>query len=78
MRVSAAQQRRAERVTHLAMGLLLVGYVYLPVSNFGRNVVRYVALPVLVASGLVMWQAARIRRWRRARAADRSVETLAP
>jgi thiosulfate reductase cytochrome b subunit len=58
----AAQQRRLERLVHLAAGAVLAAYVYLPLGNAIAGVIRWVVLPMLVLSGLAMWQMARIRR----------------
>lgn len=76
-RASAARQRRAQRLAHLVAGVLLLGYVYLPVPGGARSIVRFLVLPVLVATGVVMWQAPRLRRMRRALAATRTVGTPA-
>jgi hypothetical protein len=58
----AAQQRRLERMVHLAAGAVLAAYVYLPLGDAVADVIRWVVLPMLVLSGLAMWQMARIRR----------------
>jgi thiosulfate reductase cytochrome b subunit len=69
--VTAAQQRKVQRAVHLVTGLMLVAYVYLTPSGAAQNVIRFVALPVLVATGIAMWQAPRIRRLRQGSAARR-------
>ena len=69
MALSVGQQRRAERIAHLVAGMVLLGYVYVPIPDRLQDSVRYLVVPVLVATGLAMWQAARFRRWRRRRAA---------
>lgn len=58
----AAQQRRLERAVHLAAGVVLAAYVYLPLGDALADLIRWVVLPILVFSGLAMWQMARIRR----------------
>jgi hypothetical protein len=63
--MTAAQQRRVQRGVHLAAALVLTGYVYAPIGAQLQDVVRFVVLPVLVVTGIAMWQAARIRRLRR-------------
>jgi hypothetical protein len=40
----------------------LLAYVYLPLGAELEAAVRLAAFPVLVLTGLAMWQAARIRR----------------
>lgn len=57
-----ALQRRLERVVHLVAGVVLIAYVYLPLGDAVAHMVRWVVIPVLVGSGIAMWQAARIRR----------------
>lgn len=76
-RPSAARQRGVQRLAHLVAGVLLLGYVYLPVPGGAQSVVRLLVLPVLVATGVAMWQAPRLRRMRRALAAIRAGSTPA-
>jgi hypothetical protein len=62
--------RGRQRVAHLVAGLVLVVYVYVP-GGPGvvlETAVRWVVVPALVGSGVVMWQWAKIRRWMRKRA----------
>jgi hypothetical protein len=56
-------------VAHLVGGVLLIAYVYVPGGPGAVLVtaVRWVVLPVLAGSGVVMRQWARIRRWMRKR-----------
>jgi thiosulfate reductase cytochrome b subunit len=72
--MTAAQQRKAQRIAHLAAALMLVAYLYAPLEAQLQDAVRFVVLPVLVVTGIAMWQAPRIRRLRksvtRARALD--------
>jgi hypothetical protein len=66
---SAKQVRTLQRLAHLLTGALLVAYVYLPLAA-GSPVevaIRWFALPVLVLSGIVMWQWPRLRRLARQR-----------
>ncbi len=63
--MTAAQQRRVQRAVHLAAGFLLIAYLYGPLAAQLQDAVRFVALPALVATGIAMWQAARIRRLRK-------------
>ena len=73
MSLSAGQQRKAERSVHLVAAVVLLGYVYAPSPDWAATGMRYVVFPLLVATGVAMWQAARIRRrWRNklTRAAD--------
>lgn len=63
--MTAAQQRRAQRVVHLAAAFVLIAYLYAPLEAQLQDAVRFVVLPLLVVTGIAMWQAPRIRRLRR-------------
>jgi hypothetical protein len=71
--MTAARQRKAQRVVHLAAALVPVGYLYAPLEAQLQDAVRFVVLPVLVVTGIAMWQGPRIRRLRKnvTRTADR-------
>lgn len=56
------QQRKLERAVHLAAGVIVAAYIYLPLGDTVTGAIRWAVLPALVFSGLAMWQAARIRR----------------
>jgi thiosulfate reductase cytochrome b subunit len=62
--MTAAQQRKAQRVVHLAAALLLIAYLYAPLAAQLQDAVRFLALPALVVTGIAMWQAPRMRRLR--------------
>lgn len=64
--MTAAEQRKALRL-HLITGVALVAYVYAPAPAELREVVRFLILPVLVLTGVAMWQAPRLRRLRKTR-----------
>lgn len=63
--ISNKRLRDMERIIHIALGVVLLAYVYglsgdpEPFTLF----VRVVAFPVLVGSGFAMWQWPRVRRW---------------
>jgi thiosulfate reductase cytochrome b subunit len=63
--MTAAQQRKGQRVVHLAAALLLIAYLYAPLAAQLQDAVRFLALPALVVTGIAMWQAPRMRRLRR-------------
>lgn len=60
----AKQTRDLQRLTHLLTGTLLIAYVYLPLGpgSPAQAAIRWIALPVLVSSGVLMWQWPRLRR----------------
>lgn len=58
------QLRDLQRAVHLVGGLLLAAYIYTPLrdlSTFGL-LVQFVVVPVVVATGMAMWQLPRLRR----------------
>lgn len=69
--MTASQQRKVQRGVHLAAGFLLIAYLYGPLAAQLQDAVRFVALPALVATGIAMWQAPRIRRLRKRLGAKR-------
>jgi Flp pilus assembly protein TadB len=64
--MTAGQQRKVQRLVHLAAGLVLIAYLYAPLEAQLEDAIRFLVLPVLVLTGMVMWQAPRIRRLRKA------------
>ena len=62
--ISAATQRVIVRWTHLVLAIPIVGYIYSPFQNLPdyAPVVRYIALPVMVITGLWMWKGHLLRR----------------
>ena len=73
--MSAAQKRKAQRSIHLVAGLMLIAYVYGPNTGHLHDAVRFVALPLLVLTGIAMWHAPRIRRIRKSIAGTRQVRS---
>jgi len=65
MSPNAATMRRVQRRMHLVAGGLLLTYVYLPIPVGVEHAVQFIAIPMLVATGVAMWQAGRLRRFRR-------------
>lgn len=75
--MTAAQQRKVLRALHLITGLALVAYVYLPAPAELREVVRFLILPLLVLTGVAMWQAPYLRRRRKIRSGRQSSHPVA-
>jgi hypothetical protein len=63
-RGGAKRTRTAQRGVHLITGLVLVVCVYVvpAMDSLSATVIRWLVLPVLVATGLAMWQWPRLRR----------------
>ena len=62
--VSSAAQRTIFRWIHIVLGIPVIGYVYSPFEQLPNYapVVRYVAMPVIVTTGLWMWKGHVMRR----------------
>ncbi|WP_431901785.1 hypothetical protein [Nonomuraea sp. bgisy101] len=67
--MKAKQIRTIQRAVHLATGLAIVAYIYLapPADSPAHTAIRWFVVPVLVASGVAMWQWPRVRRLIRAK-----------
>jgi hypothetical protein len=57
-------KRSILRWIHIVFGIPIAGYVYSPFEDIPSYapVVRYVALPAIVLSGLWMWKGQAVRR----------------
>ena len=62
--ISNATNRSILRWIHLIFTIPIIGYVYSPFAELPNYapVVRFVALPVIVLSGLWMWKGHLLRR----------------
>ena len=62
--MSEGTKRTIVRWIHLILSIPIIGYVYSPFEELPNYapVVRYVSIPVLVLSGLWMWNGHVLRR----------------
>ena len=62
--ISAATQRTIVRWIHIVLAIPIAGYVYSPFEELPNYapVVRFIASPVLVLTGLWMWKGHVVRR----------------
>ena len=62
--ISHATQRSIFRWIHIVLAIPIAGYVYSPFEQLPNYapVVRFVAIPVLVITGLWMWKGHVLRR----------------
>jgi hypothetical protein len=62
--ISNDTKRSMLRWMHIIFGIPIVGYIYSPFKELPNYapVVRYVAMPVIVLSGLWMWKGHLLRR----------------
>ncbi len=62
--ISSATQRSILRVIHIIFAIPIIGYIYSPfdqIPNYAP-VVRFVAVPAIVLTGLWMWKGHLVRR----------------
>ena len=64
MGISNKQLRLILRSTHLAAGVLIILFVYSPLGNVRAYelLVQITLIPVVVLTGIWIWQQARVRR----------------
>jgi len=69
-----ATKRSILRWIHLVFSIPIIGYIYSPFEELPHYapVVRYVAVPAIIGSGLWMWKS---HSWRRLFSKDRSQST---
>jgi hypothetical protein len=69
MAVSSKKQRQILRTAHLVAFAILATYLYSPLSSNAvfSVMVRVMVVPMLMVTGLLMWQLPRLRRWMRGR-----------
>jgi len=62
--ISASTQRIIVRWIHLVLAIPIIGYIYSPFEQLPdyAPTVRYVAFPVILATGLWMWKGHLVRR----------------
>jgi tRNA-Thr(GGU) m(6)t(6)A37 methyltransferase TsaA len=69
--MSSLQGRTFIRTLHLVLSIPIIGFIYGPVAHIPTAAMftRFVAVPLVVISGIWMWQKPRILRWLRGRKA---------
>lgn len=60
--MNASRERRIIRVLHLVLSVPILGFLYGPVSKIppAAWITRYVAMPLVVLSGIWLWQKPRL------------------
>lgn len=63
--MKASTERQLIRWLHLIASVPIVGFIYGPVAEIPQAVfaVRWVIFPVVVLSGLWLWQGFRVKKW---------------
>ncbi|HEY2866075.1 MAG TPA: hypothetical protein VGJ02_03195 [Pyrinomonadaceae bacterium] len=62
--ITVLTQRSIFRWVHIILAVPIVGYVYSPFENLPdyAPVVRYIAIPAMIGTGLLMWKGHLLRR----------------
>jgi len=65
--MSSLQERIFIRTLHLVLSVPIIGFIYGPVAHIApaATFTRFVAVPLVVISGLWLWQKPRIFSWLR-------------
>jgi thiosulfate reductase cytochrome b subunit len=63
--MNASRERNVIRILHLVLSIPIVGFIYGPVANIPQAAwfTRFVAVPIVVLSGIWLWQKPRVLRW---------------
>jgi len=70
-------ERSLIRMLHLMLSIPIIGFIYGPVAHIppAANFTRFIAVPLVAASGIWLWQKPRFLRWVRQRSSRQSVFT---
>ena len=65
--MNAARERSLIRILHLILSIPILGYLYGPVARIPPAALftRLIAMPLVILSGLWLWQKQRLLRWLR-------------
>jgi hypothetical protein len=68
--MSPALERKLIRTLHLVLSIPIIGFIYGPVASIpeAARFTRFVAMPVVVLSGLWLWLRPRVLQWLRGNA----------
>jgi hypothetical protein len=63
--MTSATERVVIRTLHLVLSIPILGYLYGPVAQIPQAAwfTRWIAMPLVILSGLWLWLKPRIRRW---------------
>jgi hypothetical protein len=76
-RPKSMTERSLIRMLHLVLSVPIIGFIYGPVAHIppAADFTRFIAVPMVAASGIWLWQKPRFLRWARQRSADQSFFT---
>ncbi len=77
---SNKQQRDMQRITHLMGAAVLILYLYTPLGNtpIFTALMQFLVVPLLVATGMLMWQLPRLRKLLQGKRPARQASKEAP
>ncbi|HEX3443695.1 MAG TPA: hypothetical protein VHS80_03200 [Chthoniobacterales bacterium] len=67
--MSSLHERALIRTLHLVLSIPIIGFIYGPAAHIppAATFTRFVAVPLVVLSGIWMWQKPRVLKWFRQR-----------
>jgi thiosulfate reductase cytochrome b subunit len=70
--MNSLEERILIRTLHLVLSVPIIGFIYGPVAHIppAAAFTRFVAVPLVILSGVWMWQKPRLVRWLRRRRAS--------
>lgn len=66
--MSNKQFRQVVRVGHIVEGALIAAFIYSPTlraSGAYTAIIQFVVLPLIILSGVLLWQQPRVMKWLR-------------
>jgi hypothetical protein len=66
-------ERSLIRTLHLVLSVPIIGFIYGPVAHIApaADFTRFIAVPLVAATGIWLWQKPRLLRWARQRSANK-------
>jgi hypothetical protein len=66
-------ERSLIRTLHLVLSVPIIGFIYGPVAHIppAADFTRLIAVPLVAATGIWLWQKPRLSRWARQRSANK-------
>jgi hypothetical protein len=66
-------ERSLIRTLHLVLSAPIIGFIYGPVAHIppAADFTRFIAVPLVAATGIWLWQKPRLLRWARQRSSNK-------
>lgn len=73
--MKAATERKIIRWVHLILSIPIIGFIYGPVADIPRAAfaTRFVFVPIVILSGLWLWQGHLVKKWRKKKGKRKTV-----